>query len=197
MCKKIYAVPIMGSVLYYSEQCPASQRILKFARDNRLDGAIHFVCVDQREHAKGSLYAVLQGGVRMVIPPCVTCTPTLINLVNYSILFGDDVVKHIATNAASMQPLPTPRFVENTRDFRRDGMRAPASATCGSLAATSLFTRRDVNSCNFSNPWHAPQMAPTPEHELDDRGRIVRKQVNLDELMAERARDVPTCITRV
>lgn len=84
----------MSSILYYSNYCDHSKRILQtLAKANVKD--VHFICIDKREkNSKGKVFIVLENGQKIVMPENVTRVPALLLLnKGYEVLYGDAILQ--------------------------------------------------------------------------------------------------------
>jgi hypothetical protein len=83
-------------ILYYSNYCKHSQKILQFLVKANLTNQIHFICIDKRyvDPKSGQIHIKLENGKVVVLPPNVSSVPTLL-LVNqkYKAVLGDDIAK--------------------------------------------------------------------------------------------------------
>lgn len=87
----------MSSILYYSNFCEPSKKLLQtFSRTQNVKN-IHFVCIDKRvKDANGKVFIVLQTGQKLIMPENVTRVPALMLLnQNYKVIYGDEIYKHI------------------------------------------------------------------------------------------------------
>jgi hypothetical protein len=86
----------MSSILYYSNYCDHSKRILQtLAKSNVQD--VHFICIDKREkNGKGKVFIVLENGQKIVMPENVTRVPALLLLnKGYEVLYGDAILQQL------------------------------------------------------------------------------------------------------
>lgn len=86
----------MASILYYSNYCEPSKKLLQTITKTQNTKEIHFICIDKRvKDANGKVFIVLQNGQKIVMPENVTRVPALLLLnQNYKVIYGDDIYKH-------------------------------------------------------------------------------------------------------
>jgi len=86
----------MSSILYYSNFCEPSKKILQTITKTQVAKDIHFICIDNRvKDASGKIFIVLQNGQKIIMPENVTKVPALLLLnQNYKVIYGDDIYKH-------------------------------------------------------------------------------------------------------
>jgi len=84
-------------VLYYSNYCKHSQRILQYLVKANLTNKISFLCIDKRarDENNNQMYIILENGQRVVMPPNVQSVPALLLVKrNYQVILGDDIIAH-------------------------------------------------------------------------------------------------------
>ena len=87
----------MSCILYYSNYCEPSKKILQTVTKTQNAKDIHFICIDNRvKDSNGKVYIVLQNGQKIIMPENVTRVPALLLLnQNYKVIYGDDIYKHL------------------------------------------------------------------------------------------------------
>ena len=87
----------MSCILYYSNFCEPSKKLLHTVGKTQNTNNIHFVCIDKRvKDPNGKVYIVLQTGQKLLMPENVTRVPALLLLnQNYKVIYGDDIYKHL------------------------------------------------------------------------------------------------------
>jgi hypothetical protein len=86
----------MSSILYYSNFCEPSKKLLQTVSKTQMAKDIHFICIDNRvKDPNGKIFIVLQNGQRIIMPENVTKVPALLLLnQNYKVIYGDDIYRH-------------------------------------------------------------------------------------------------------
>ena len=86
----------MSSILYYSNYCEPSKKLLQTVSKTQMAKDIHFICIDNRvKDPSGKIFIVLQNGQKIIMPENVTKVPALLLLnQNYKVIYGDDIYKH-------------------------------------------------------------------------------------------------------
>ena len=92
----------MSTVLYFSNSCQHSQKLLQYLSRSPQAKDIHFVCVDKRaKQPDGSVHIILPNGSNLLLPPNVTRVPALLLLKkNNHVLFGDDIMRYLQPQEA-------------------------------------------------------------------------------------------------
>ena len=83
----------MSTILYYSNYCEHSKKIIgKLARTMTKE-EVHFICIDNRETKNNRIYIILQNGQRLILPPNVSKVPALLLMKQEGrIIYGDDII---------------------------------------------------------------------------------------------------------
>jgi len=82
-------------ILYYSNSCKHSKKILQFFVNNNLTNQLNFICLDKRKQdpKTGQIYIILENGTQILLPPNVHSVPALLLVKqNYNVVLGDDIL---------------------------------------------------------------------------------------------------------
>jgi hypothetical protein len=82
----------MSSILYYSNYCEHSKKLLQSLSKTQVSKEIHFICIDKRERDpnSGKVNIILESGQKIVMPENVSKVPALLLLTkNFQVLYGD------------------------------------------------------------------------------------------------------------
>ena len=92
----------MSSILYYSNFCEPSKKLLQTVSKTQNVNNIHFVCIDKRvKDSNGKIQIILQTGQKLLMPENVTRVPALMLLnQNYKVVYGDDIYTHLKPQVA-------------------------------------------------------------------------------------------------
>jgi hypothetical protein len=87
----------MSSILYYSNFCDHSKKLLQVVSKTQTSKDIHFICIDKRvKDASGKIFIILQNEQKIVMPENVSKVPALLLLNdNYKVLYGDDIYQKL------------------------------------------------------------------------------------------------------
>ena len=87
----------MSSILYYSNFCEHSKKLLQSLSKTQVSKDIHFICIDKRERDKsGKVNIVLENGQKIIMPENVTKVPALLLLnQGYQVLYGDNIYNYM------------------------------------------------------------------------------------------------------
>jgi hypothetical protein len=84
-------------ILYYSNFCKHSQKIIQFLSKGNLTGDLNFICIDKRtkDPRTNQLYIILENGKQVMLPPNIHNVPSLLLVnQNYRVISGEDIIKH-------------------------------------------------------------------------------------------------------
>ena len=87
----------MSTILYYSNFCEPSKKLLQSVTKTQNTNNIHFICIDKRvKDANGKIFIVLQNGQQILMPENVTRVPALLLLnQNYKVIYGNDIYNYL------------------------------------------------------------------------------------------------------
>jgi len=84
-------------ILYYSNYCKHSQKIIQTLVKANMSEKISFICIDKRtrDNKTNQILITLENGSKVVLPPNVQSVPSLLLVKHgYKIIIGDDIIKH-------------------------------------------------------------------------------------------------------
>jgi len=86
----------MSSILYYSNYCENSNKILELLSKSNLKDEMHFICIDKRVKKNNCIYVILNNGQEILLPPNVVGVPALLLLnKGQQVLLGNDILNHL------------------------------------------------------------------------------------------------------
>ena len=104
----------MSCILYYSNFCEPSKKLLQTVSKTQNINNIHFVCIDNGvKDSNGKVFIILQTGQKLLMPENVTRVPALLLLnQNYKVIYGDDIYKHLKPQVAQQVKQATKNNME-------------------------------------------------------------------------------------
>jgi hypothetical protein len=86
----------MSSILYYSNFCEHSKKLINNLGKSENSKNIHFICIDNRvKDNNNKTYILLQNGQKIIMPENVVRVPAVMLLnENYKVIYGDDIYKY-------------------------------------------------------------------------------------------------------
>ena len=86
----------MSSILYYSNFCEHSKKLLQSLTKANVTKDMHFICIDKRvTDANNKTFIVLENGQKIILPENVTRVPALLLLnQGYQVLYGESITQY-------------------------------------------------------------------------------------------------------
>ena len=99
----------MKYVLFYSNHCEHSRKILRVLSQSAVSREISFVCIDSRVTRDGTTYAVIESGKEVPLPSVLSEVPSLLMLEKgNSLVVGDKIMGFISRDNKSVQAVSDP-----------------------------------------------------------------------------------------
>jgi hypothetical protein len=93
----------MSSILYYSNYCEHSKKIVQYLTKANLGKDVHFICIDNRIKQDNKTFIVLDNGQKIIMPETVNRVPALLLLNNkYDVLFGENILNYFKPKQTEM-----------------------------------------------------------------------------------------------
>jgi hypothetical protein len=86
----------MSTILYYSNFCEHSRKLLQTLSKTDIKKDIHFICIDKRvKDNSNKTFIVLENGNKILMPDNISRVPALLLLTQgYNVLYGDAILEH-------------------------------------------------------------------------------------------------------
>ena len=84
-------------ILYYSNFCPNSQKVIQYISKAGLIDRINAICIDKRtiDPKTSQMHIQLETGKKIILPPNIHSVPALLVVKkNYNALFGGEIIKY-------------------------------------------------------------------------------------------------------
>lgn len=87
----------MSSILYYSNYCEHSKKLLQVLSKTTVSKEIHFICIDKRtKDESGKMFIILENGQQIIMPENVNRVPALLLLNNgFNVLYGESIFEFL------------------------------------------------------------------------------------------------------
>jgi hypothetical protein len=86
----------MSTILYYSNFCDHSKKLLQTLSKLNIHQDIHFICIDKRVKESNKVFIVLENGQKIIMPENVNRVPALLLLnQGYNVLYGESILQHL------------------------------------------------------------------------------------------------------
>ena len=97
-------------ILYYSNYCKHSQKIVQSLVKGNVTDKISFICIDKRspDPKTNQIYIHLENGRKVIMPPNVHSVPALLLVKQqYRVLLGDEIMQHLHPQIKSQHDIAT------------------------------------------------------------------------------------------
>jgi hypothetical protein len=185
----------MSSILYYSNFCEHSKKLLQTLSKSQVSKDLHFICIDKRTKGPDNkIYIVLENGQKIVMPENVTKVPALLLLnQNYAVLYGDEIYNQLK-----------PKQEVITRQATSNNMEPMAFSLGGGSIASDQYSFLDMDSeeLNTKGNGGMRQMhnyvpltysdsitTPTDEHDYK-QGRSGGEEMTIEKLQQMRDQEL-------
>lgn len=181
----------MTDILYYSNYCNYSKKIIQDLAKSPLKDKIHFICIDKRVKEEGKTYIVLQNGKKIIMPENVIKVPAIMNLTNYNVIYGEEIHSYLksrttqeisAATMNNMEPMAF-SFGEGTAGVASDNF-SFLDMTSDSLAATGDGGLRQMY--NYVSVDYQNVAINTPSEDFGSR----KNNMTMEQLQKQRDMDV-------
>ena len=87
----------MSSILYYSNFCEHSKKLIQSLSKTNVAKEIHFICIDKRvKDTNNKVFIVLENGQKIIMPENINRVPALLLLTQgYDVLYGEAIINHL------------------------------------------------------------------------------------------------------
>jgi hypothetical protein len=103
----MFILSILMSILYYSNFCDPSKKLLQKVSKTKLKHELHFICIDKRQKdAKGQTIIFLEQD-QVILPPIITKVPALFLMEQKQALFGDEIYEYLLPKEVSINNVET------------------------------------------------------------------------------------------
>ena len=87
----------MSSILYYSNFCEHSKKLIQSLSKTNVAKEIHFICIDKRiKDTNNKVFIILENGQKIIMPENINRVPALLLLTQgYDVLYGEAILNHL------------------------------------------------------------------------------------------------------
>ena len=186
----------MSSILYYSNFCEHSKKLLQTLSKYELKKDIHFICIDKRVQEGSKTFIVLLNGQKIIMPENVTKVPALLLLdQNYKVLYGELITDHFKPK----QQLAVKQATNN--NFEPSSFSFGGGGSVGIMSDNYSFLDMDSTSLSATGNGGLRQMhnyigfsdafqITTPADEYDYKTTKISEDLTIEKLQNERAKDL-------
>lgn len=188
-------------VLYYSNYCKHSEKVIKFLSKGGLTNDINAFCIDKRtrDPKTNQTVILLEDGKKALLPPNLQSVPALLLINdNYKLILGDDIIKHFepmmkeklaSADFGSGEPIgfAMQDFSGSTKSNIVSEQFTYYNLTPEELSAKGVGGRRQMY--NYVTAKQDQMFIETPPDEY--RPNKLDENVTVDSLQQQRNMDVP------
>jgi hypothetical protein len=104
----------MSTILYYSNFCEHSRKLLQTFSKTDMKNDMHFICIDKRvKDSNNKTFIVLENGNKILMPENINRVPALLLLTQgYNVLYGDAILQHFKPTQERMVKQATQNNME-------------------------------------------------------------------------------------
>lgn len=105
----------MSSILYYSNFCNHSKKLLQHISKSGVADEIHFISIDKRvrDTTDGKVYIILENGQKILMPENVDKVPAMLLLNGqYNVLYGEDIYNFVKPKEQKLAQVATNNNME-------------------------------------------------------------------------------------
>jgi hypothetical protein len=87
----------MSSILYYSNFCEHSKKLLQTIGKTNIQQEMHFISIDKRvKDSNNKIYIILENGQKIIMPENINRVPALLLLnQGYNVLYGEAILQYL------------------------------------------------------------------------------------------------------
>lgn len=193
--KKLFGLIIMNNILFYSNYCENSKKVLTELTKTQMKEELYYICIDKRtKRSNGAIYIILENGQEIMMPKAVTAVPCLLLLnEGHKTIMGDEIVHYFQPKQDQLNNVATLNNGE------------PLAFSFGSLntgVSSDSFSFWDMSSddlsakgeggvrqmYNYATPEYANEIN-TPEDKAV-ANTIGKEGMTMDKIMAQRNEEV-------
>jgi len=181
-------------ILYYSQYCKHSQKILQFFTKNNLADQVNFICIDKRKQnpQTGQIFIILENGTQILLPPNIHSVPALLLVKqNYSVVLGDAIMERYKSKISSQNMEATMGQGEPVGYTLSSGYVVSEQYTNYSLTPTELSAKGNGNGRSMFNYVAANTNGPSIQTPPDTyRPDKLSQDVTVDSLQQIRNEEI-------
>jgi len=103
----------MSTILYYSNFCEHSKKLISVLSKSAISKDIHFICIDKRIKDNKKVYIILPNEQKIIMPENVTKVPALLLLnQNYQVLYGESIYDYFKPQETKINQVATNNHLE-------------------------------------------------------------------------------------
>ena len=97
-------------ILYYSNYCVHSKKILQYLAKESLTNQLNCICIDKRtrDTKTGQIYIILENGKQLMMPPNVHSVPAMLLVKeNFRVILGEEIIQYLQPKVKKQNVIAT------------------------------------------------------------------------------------------
>ena len=97
-------------ILYYSNYCVHSKKILQYLAKESLTNQLNCICIDKRtrDTKTGQIYIILENGKQLMMPPNVHSVPAMLLVKeNFRVILGEEIIQYLQPKVKKQTAIAT------------------------------------------------------------------------------------------
>jgi hypothetical protein len=97
-------------ILYYSNYCVHSKKILQYLAKESLTNQLNCICIDKRtrDTKTGQIYIILENGKQLMMPPNVHSGPAMLLVKeNFRVILGEEIIQYLQPKVKKQTAIAT------------------------------------------------------------------------------------------
>ena len=193
----------MSSILYYSNFCEHSKKLLQILSKSQVSKDVHFICIDKRVRGEDNkTYIVFENGKRIIMPENVTKVPALLLMTqNYKVIYGEAIYDYFKPKQETLTKQVTHNNLEPMAFSFGGGGGSSGSSYGGIVSDNYSFLDMDADSLTAKGDGGLRQMHSyvtldymdqinTPTDETDFKSNKMPEGSTIENLQRQREQDI-------
>lgn len=182
----------MSCILYYSNYCEHSKKLLQTFSKTNMTKDIHFICIDKRVKESNKTFIILENGQKMIMPENVTRVPALLLLnEGYNVIYGESILQYFK-----------PKQQMNIREATNNNLEPMAFSLNGGMIVSDnySFLDMDADALSAKGDGGIRQMhnyvelnftdhITTPADDHDYKSSKLSGDISIEKLQSQREQD--------
>lgn len=186
----------MSTILYYSNFCEHSKKLLQAFSKTSVSKDVHFICIDKRVKDNNKIHILLENGQKIIMPENVTRVPALLLLnENYNVLYGEAILQYfkpkqeVVTKQATFNNMEPMAFSLGGGSFGiASDQYSFLDMDSDSLAAKGNGGLRQMH--NYVDLNYSDRISAPPEDDGEKRGaNKISGELTIDQLQQQREQE--------
>jgi hypothetical protein len=193
----------MSSILYYSNFCEHSKKLLQILSKSQVSKDVHFICIDKRVRGEDNkMYIVFENGKRIIMPENITKVPALLLMTqNYKVIYGEAIYDYFKPKQETLTKQVTHNNLEPMAFSFGGGGGSSGSSYGGIVSDNYSFLDMDADSLTAKGDGGLRQMHSyvtldymdqinTPTDEADFKSSKMPEGSTIENLQRQREQEI-------